>query len=151
MKLFTIILLHVGRTECLTTTFRKRAALTSSLTEYIEKPFCIFWDYTHFFIENPLNARAFRDIRAQVMFLKLSKSLKNITSDHMSLNTRASYDFLPIIFSTKLQKLHACMDTQLCNGFQNPNCSYVLFYPISYNLVTGKPSVTFFRKTLWND
>ena len=39
---------------------------------------------------------------------------------------------------------HASMDTQLWNGFQTlPNCSYVLFQPINYNLVTGKPIVNF--------
>ena len=64
-----------------------------------------------------------------------------------------SYDFLFIIFSAKFKKKstkrdrHASMDTQLWNGFQTlPNCSHVLFQPINYNLVTGKPSLT-----LWSD
>ena len=59
-----------------------------------------------------MNASAFRDIWARVMFFKF-ENLKNIT-----------------------QWL--------------PNCSHVLFQPINYNLVTGKPSVNFFLANVLN-
>ena len=56
--------------------------------------------------------------------------LQNITSDHKSRNARAgSYDFLFIIFSTKLlhrATLHALRTTKKhFNGFQNAHMFYL--------------------------
>ena len=65
-------------------------------------------------IGNRMNASAFRDMGTSdvlkvTCYLRLVQfeNFQNITSDHKSRNARAgSYDFLFIIFSTKL--LHRC-------------------------------------------
>ena len=80
-------------------------------------------------IGNRMNTSAFRDLWARVMFWKFSKlheqfeNFQNITSDHKSRNARAgSYDFLFIIFSTKL----------LLSSF---SCSYSSIFGFTFHWV----------------
>ena len=96
-----------------------------------------------------MNASAFRDLWARVMFWKFSKleNFQNITSDHKSRNARASsYDFLFIIYSTKSllrSSLHALRTTSKALQWF-PKYSHVLFEPIkNIMLWQGKSSVKF--------
>ena len=95
-----------------------------------------------------MNANAFCDIWAGVMFFKCSELL-----EPHELRER-SYHFSFLIFSTKLLKKkekkkstkrdrQAALVTQLCSGFQTAS-SHVLFEPINYNLVLCKLSVNSF-------
>ena len=82
------------------------------------------------------------------------ENLKNITSDHISRNARAIIRFFIYNMLKKIMKKIKKTRPSLFYGHATlqwlPNCSHVLFQPINYNLVTGKPSVNFFLANVLN-
>ena len=98
-----------------------------------------------------MNASAFRDLWARVTFWKFSiqfENFQNITSDHKSRNARAgSYDFLFIIFSTKLLKgatLYAWRTLSNTSMVSNMHTCFI-WTNQKYNVVTRKSSVKFLK------